>query len=339
MLTLRPFLHRDEKSRDDLLSAHRRMIASLLDGIVVHAVRGDALDYSRLESDLVNLRNGLSADDLSSADLLISTGSALKAIQDYNRRTGFLLQAQAMEVQKITGMLTQTIVNLATEGSTNVSRLQALERQLESATGLEDVRLLKQKLSECLVAIREEKIRQKFVSESTVQGLTEGLRAARPDRPLPSADALDAITGLGTRPAAETAIASAADSGTNVYAAFFVIDHLHGLNTRFGRAVGDQTTMMFAQHLAQHLRPQDAVYRWSGPAFLALLTRDEPAEKVRRELGPTASARLELNVESRGRAVLLPINFSWTFLPIPVCGKAGAVVDQLDAFLTSKVGS
>ena len=338
MLSLKPFLHRDEHSRDDLLSAHRRMIASLLDGIVIHAVRGDALDYARLESDMVNLRDSVSASDLSSADLLISTGSALKAIQDYNRRTGSLLQAQALEVQKITGMLTQAIVNLAVEGSTNVSRLQALERQLELTSGLEDVRSLKQKLSECLMGIREEKLRQKSVSEATVQGLSGGLRLARSETPLPSADSLDPITGLSTRPAAENAIALAADSGTHVYAALFVIDHLHGLNTRFGRAVGDQTIMLFAQHLAQHLRPQDAVYRWSGPAFLALLTREDPAEKVRRELAPVASARLELNVESRGRAVLLPINFSWTFITIPICGKAGAVVDQLDAFLASKVG-
>ncbi len=296
------------------------------------------MDYERLETDMVSLRRSVSADDLGSADLLISTGSALKALQDYNRRTGDLLQAQTVEVQKITGMLTQAIVGLAVEGSTSVSRLQALERQLEGAAGLEDVRSLKHKLSECLTGIREEKLRQKTTSDMTVSKLSEGLRAARPDAPALNADSRDGTTGLGTRPAAENAIAAAADSGKSFYAAFFVIDHLHGLNSRFGRSVGDQTISMFSQHLARHFRAEDQVFRWSGPAFLALASREGSAEMVRREFAPIASARLEMNVESKGRAVLLPINFSWSLISIPICGKAGAVVDQLDAFLTRRVG-
>lgn len=339
MLSFKPFLYREEPSRgDDLLPALRRMIATLLDGFVQHAVRGDSLDYSRLEIDMLGLRNEVIAEDLTSADLMIATGTALKTLQDYNRRTGALVQAQAVEVQKITGMLTQAIVNLAVDGSTNVSRLQSLERELETAAKIEDVRLLKDKLSECLAGIREEKLRQKAATDAAVSGMKENLRSTQPEVAV-SAAAVDKTTGLSTRPEAEAAIAAATDGTKNVFAVLFVIDHLHGLNARFGRAVGDQTIVMFAQHLAQHLQPSDTVYRWSGPAFLALIERNDGAERVRRELLPVATARLELNVEARGRAVLLPIHFSWTFVPIPLCGKAGAIIDKLDAFLVSKVGA
>lgn len=338
MLSFKPFLHRNVDERDNLVAAQQRMIASLLDGIVVHAVKGDPLDFERLQDDISSLRNSANTEEWSSADLLISTGTALKALQDYNRRTGAFIRAQGVELQKITGMLTQAIVNLSIEGSTNVSKLQALEKQLESAVGVDTVRVLKEKLSDCLEGIREEKFRQKVASETVVANLSDGLQSARPCVALPSAGALDPTTGLPTRPSAEHSLALASDGVTQTFAALYVIDHLHGLNSRFGRAIGDQTIQMFARHLAKHLTPGDVTFRWSGPAFLILLQREGSLEIVRRELASIASTRLEMTVEARGRAVMLPVNFSWTLVQIHQNGKVSGVVDKLDAFVASKVG-
>ncbi len=338
MLSLKPFLHRDVHERNDLIAAQHRMIASLLDGIVVHAVKGDPLDFERLQDDISTLRNSVNMEEWSSADLLISTGTALKALQDYNRRTGAFIRAQGLELQKITGMLTHTIVNLSIEGSTNVSKLQTLEKQLESAVGADDMRVLKEKLSDCLEGIREEKFRQKAASEAAVSDLSDRLHSARPDLEIPSAASLDPTTSFQTRPSAERALAVASDGSAATFAALYVIDHLHGLNARFGRAIGDQTIQMFARHLTKFTASGDVVFRWSGPAFLILVQREGSLEMVRRELAPIASARLEMTVEARGRAVLLPVNFSWTFMQIPQNGKVSAVVDKLDAFLASKVG-
>lgn len=337
MPSFKHFRIHDEKGPEDFLAAQSRMISLLLDGTVIHAVRGDPADYTRFESDLAAIREEIATQHLNPGDLLIKTGYALKALQDYNRRTSNFRNAQSIELQKITSMLTGAIANLSVAGSTNVTQLQAIERQLEKTAGLDDVRLLKERLSECLLAIREEKLRQQAASEAAISDLSENLHSVRAAPSAPSS--LDAATGPQSRPAAEMAIAAAADGVATVYGALFVIDHLHRLNIRFGRAVGDQIIALFTQHLAQHLHPKDVVFRWSGPAFLVLLERDEPIERVRRSLAPIAGARLEKTVESRDRTVLLPLNFSWTLLPIPVDGKASGSIDRFDAFLSSKLGA
>ncbi len=313
------------------------MISLLLDGVVVHAVRGDPTDYSRFESDLAGIRDALTTETLNSGDLLINTGTALKSLQDYNRRTSAFNNAQSVELQKITAMLTGAIANLSVAGSTNVARMQAIERQLEKASGVDDVRLLKEELSECLIGIREEKLRQQLTSEAAVNDLTANLREAQGPRPAAS-DPLDSATRFKSRPCAELAIAAASDGIGSVFGALFVIDHLHGLNTRFGRTVGDQMINLFTEHLAERLEASDMIFRWSGPAFLVLMRRDDQLERVRRSLAHITSARLEKTVESRGRTVLLPLNFSWTLLQIPTGGKASGAIDKFDAFLASKIG-
>ena len=334
MFSLKPFLQSSDAPRENLQAAHQRVIEALLEGIVTHAIRGAVSDHSQFERDLWQIKRQVASESLDSSELLIAAGTAVKALQEYNRRTGATLQEQSAEMQKITAMLTRAVVNLSVEGSTNVVRLLALEQQLEKAAELDDVRALRDKLAECLTGIREERIRQKAANDATVENLGASLRVVPP--PVAS---VDGTTGLATRSAAETAIAVAVDGAETVWAALFVIDHLHGLNSRFGHAVGDQAILLFAQHLAQNLGPQDAVFRWSGPAFLALLTRPDAQQKIRRELVPLTSARLEMTVEVRERTALLPINFSWTLMPVPLKATASLVIDQFDSFVSSKVGT
>ena len=331
------FRTREMSTLEDTFAAQQRMITLLLVTMVEHAVRGDAADFALLETDITSFREAISSENLDSSDLLTKTATALTSLKEYNRRTSDFHLQQAFELQKITAMMTGTIVNLSVAGSTNVARLQSLEKQLERAGKIDDIRMLKERLGECLIGIREEKFRQQASSEGVIHGLNGTLDSAAP-RTI-SLQSLDVTTGLGSRPAAELAIANCSDNGGTFYAALFVIDHLHGLNTRYGRAVGDQIIMSFAQHLAQNLRPEDAVFRWSGPAFLTLVERDDSLEKARRSLAPVTNARLEKMVQSRDRTVLLPINFSWTLVPVSTGGRACVTVDRLDAFLTSKVGS
>lgn len=53
---------------------------------------------------------------------------------------------------------------------------------------------------------------------------------------------------------------------------FFVdIDHFKTVNDRFGHKTGDQVLMMVANTLHENLRAEDAVARWGGEEFVALL--------------------------------------------------------------------
>ena len=290
--------------------------------MAVYAVPGDSEDYARLHADLTSLRRALRVDT-TAEDLLIATGSALKSFQDYNHRTTQFVQAQGRELQKMTSMLTEAIVSLSGGAEESKNRLQDIERQIEKASGLDDIRKLKERLAQCLVDLREERFRQTDTAKRTVGSLQSALQPGN----------YDDATGLGSRPNAEAALASARDSGSHAFAALFTIDHLHGLNSRFGRSVGDRIIMLFAQHLAQRL---NNVYRWSGPGFLAIVENDGGMERAKSDLIP-ALTRLETTIEVNGRTVLVPVNYSWTMYSIRDCDRVTTLIHKLDEFQNAKM--
>ena len=93
--------------------------------------------------------------------------------------------------------------------------MQIIERQLETASGVDDVRLLKSKISECLLGIREEKLRQQLASDAVVNDLNANLSELR--GPQAAADTLDRATGLQSRPSAEIAIANATEANATAF--------------------------------------------------------------------------------------------------------------------------
>lgn len=291
---------------------------------MVHALRGEEQDYTRFETDIWSLRDSISP--LSSPEeLMVGTGSALRSLQDYNRRSAASFNGHAKDLQSVVSLLIEAVIQLSGVNTGNVGRLREVAQQLGKTSPPHEIRPLVERLAECLLGIREDKIR----SAPEPGALTTGVEPSR---------ACDQLTGLGSRPNAESALALALDQEQSSYAAFFVIDHLHSLNQRFGRKLGDEIIAMFAVHLAQNLRADDVVYRWSGPSFLVLLNRECGSDKLRRELLPVLRTRLEKTVESNNRMVLLPINFTWMLFPILECKHTSHLVAKIDAFLHTQIG-
>ena len=145
-----------------------------------------------------------------------------------------------------------------------------------------DVCSVKAALSECLGYIREETTRQRTSSEQTLEQLNRGLQEVRK---IPAAAPVhgnnDDVTGLPPRTLAETAIAQASRSETPIYVAVMVIDRLSSFNATFGRETGDQVLCYFAGFVRRQLLPDDQAFRWSGPALVALLPRNDGIERVR----------------------------------------------------------
>ena len=161
-----------------------------------HAVRGDAADIALLESDLTSFRDAINSENLESGDLLTKTATALKSLRESNRRTSEFYSQQAFELQRITAMMTGTIAKRV--------RLQPLERQLERAAKIDYIRMLKERLGECLIGIREEKLRQQALSEGVIDGLNGTLVSAGLVPRTISPQSSDVTTGLGSRPAARS---------------------------------------------------------------------------------------------------------------------------------------
>jgi GGDEF domain-containing protein len=140
----------------------------------------------------------------------------------------------------------------------------------------------------------------------------QDLRGQIASAPVASApESVDACTGLPNRSQAEAAIGRAvAASAQPTYVAVFYLHRMNLANARFGAAIGDQIISFCGQHLtAALIKPDDALYRWSGPAFVAVL-RKESHPRISDEVQRAASSPVSRFFETASRTVYLPIKLS-----------------------------
>src|SRR5262249_41588697 len=86
--------------------------------------------------------------------------------------------------------------------------------------------------------------------------------------------------------------------------AAFYLKRMEQINARFGIRTGNEVLLRYGQHLRTTLlRPCDELFRWGGPAFVAVLEREEPLPEVRREVGRAVSNRFDCEIRN-GTAVV-----------------------------------
>jgi hypothetical protein len=82
------------------------------------------------------------------------------------------------------------------------------------------------------------------------------------------------------------------------------------------------------------LRPEDVLCRWTGPTLVAVLRRDMPFERTKKELSSALNGRLEREIKLGTRTVLMPLSCNWTLFPST--GPVEVVSRKLDAFFASQ---
>src|SRR5262249_53610601 len=135
--------------------------------------------------------------------------------------------------------------------------------------------------------------------------------AAAVESARPAGSNIDACTGLPKRAAAEAAIQEIAGVGSNAYVAVFYLHRMALTNARFGEAIGNQVIQYCSPHVAATLtKAKDALFRWSGPAFVAILEREESLPAASSEIQRIVAAPLSRFFETPSRSVFLPIKLS-----------------------------
>ena len=172
-----------------------RVIQLLIQGIGLHAVEGDPEAYSGFRQGIDQVLTKVD-EAASAADFLPQARSALKLLEDHNRRTTIYLKQKAVELQSMVRMLTAAVGAISAAGDENVRQLRDIEQQVESASQIEDMRLVKAKLGECLSQIRREAERQRTETGRTVEQLNQSLESAQPAKP--PAAGTDPVTGCRT---------------------------------------------------------------------------------------------------------------------------------------------
>jgi diguanylate cyclase (GGDEF)-like protein len=333
MISLKPYLFGQKDKDAD--SAYRRIISLFLQGIALHAVEGEKNDYDRFRVDIDEFGKQITPDTPMS-ELLVAVGASLRAMEDYNRRTSKVIHRQNSDLQNMVSMLTRTVISIGASGESSVHKLQEIEKSIERTRMLEDIQLLKLRLGECLEAVREEALRQKTEGQSTLDSLKKEVENSR-ERvgSVTAAVELDAATGLPSKKEALKAIQAAVQSPSNKFLAIAVVSRVQAVNARFGYAIGDQVLSTFAKHFKENLGAQDQVFRWHGPAIIAVLERDDRLEKVRTEIRRFAEVKLEKTAEVGNRTILLPISASWSIFT--VTPPVEELLKKIEAFTAAQV--
>lgn len=218
------------------------------------------------------------------------------------------------------------------------TRLDEIEQQIEETSGIEGVRVLRFRLADCLQKLRDEIRGQR---EEMSKALSRLQKRAEPSPAgvnkgaVPEPE-LDKISGLEARESAEQAMTTAIGKGGVSYAALFVVDRLHLINAQFGYATGNRILRELSQHLRSALRKKDQLFRWTGPAFVAVIERGDAPAKTEAEIQKITESRLEAAVQIGNGCVRLPIVRKSILLPLGGSATLTELVRRLDAFTGSQ---
>jgi diguanylate cyclase (GGDEF)-like protein len=325
VISLKKFLSQNPETDQALLNA----VSLLVEGIGQHAVEGGAADGVRFREGMKALSDAL-GEDSTPAEIVEHAQLAISKLEEHNRRAGMYHRLQHAELQNMVKMLAATVGAVTAAGNSNLQTLGEIENQVAKASELDDVRTIKSKLADCLMEIRKEAERQQKATGETITRLSQGLEKARQQALGVTGAIQDNITGLPLRQEAEAVLAQAGHSTSQAFAAVMVLDRLPHLNVRFGREVGDEVLVAYTRMLQKQLSREDRLFRWGGPALLAVLPRRDTLEQVRREFGRLMENKLEHSIQTSSRSTLVLIGARWTLIPMMAAPRL--MYQKIDAF-------
>ncbi len=307
----------------------------LIRGIALHAIEGDPEDLKQLQYRMAGIAETLTADS-SPDDLLVGIGKTLRALEEYNRRASGIFKGQVEELRGMLSTMTATIMFITSSSETSVKQLSTIETKLQRASTLEDTRQVKTYLTDCLTLVRSETLRLQTEARTKINGLKGDVeRLSNRLKAVSTDESEDPVTGLKSRSSAEEAITIKMAAGKEFLVALFMLDRMASINGRFGRLVGDDILISGAQTLAQKLSGT-TLYRWSGPAFVAVFDPSVNLTQAEMRATQAASMRIERNIEAGDRSVLIVITASCHLQRLSGKIAPDAVFRNMDAFMASR---
>lgn len=310
-----------------------RVTTLLLEGIAVNAVGSGGPERSLFQTAIRRFAAEIASEDHKNAgDLLVIIGSAIQCVQEYHANVDRRWEAQTREYQSMLVMLTTAIAKLLHGNERAVHSLEVIDRQLQQASQLEDLRSIRTRIEICLDSVRAEAADQTERSR-LVRGTFKAASAAPVVRTAMEVTGTDPSTGLPGRSAACEALAAAVAADDSKFAAGIVVERLAAIANRFGAETADEVLLMVCQMLAQRLGPGDQLFRWSGPGFLALLHREMDLDAVRAEVARWSNPRPEFTIEVHERTILLTPSYSSLVLAAWQAPETESLVSQIDSFI------
>jgi GGDEF domain-containing protein len=240
-------------------------------------------------------------------------------------------------------MLIDTIRMLSSPSTETLQRLEAVENDLTGAVELDDLRNVRSKLAACLEEIRS--LQRQMPAQGPAEPLSSAPqyapgsfsdRRGHPPAEEPLTYGLDSVTGLPERHAAEAALELALRSRLAISPAVIVIDSLPAINMRFGRETGDALLRAFGALAVKALSPEDELFRWTGPAFVAVLRRPLKDQNGASGFARFMEQKFEHTVTTSSRDIHLSPAKRWTVLTTK--SKPAELFHEIDRFVSPAIG-
>jgi diguanylate cyclase (GGDEF)-like protein len=332
MVSLKPYL--TSNHGEDVL---RQVVVLLLEKLAAAAAIATDEEYAVFRDDIARLRQCV-GPEATPQEILLAAGSATQALEAYNRGVTASFRKRGRELRDIVGMLAETVATMGGENTRSVEKLREIGNGLERANCIEDLPTLKVHLGECLHSFRQEIARQKDQADSVIIALRQQIEQSPQLRLPPSADkGTDPVTHLGTKEECLKAMHAPIAPGRRKYVVTLVVNRMQSINIRFGYQVGDRILCRFGEFIEQQIRPEDRLFRWSGPAFVALIERTEALNEVRAQIKRILEPLIEETLEVGGRSLLIPISAAWSaFHFITTVATAERQIETFAASQTSR---
>jgi GGDEF domain-containing protein len=312
MISIRRYLAQSAESppeEQEFLQACLRVRRSLEDGMPSQNESGpEMVDFEDKSQDILCRLE----DAASPTDVVLLTGDALEFHGEYRRRLAQYYSEQGAHLQSMIAMLTNALADISGQSDASVARLLIIERGIEQASRLDDIRVLKSNLEQCLTEIREAVVQQRSAGSSTVERLRESIRVVpvKTESPVAKNEAL------------------ATD-----FVAVLRLQRSDYIADRFGETVRDQMLAVIGESLKAVATGEDRIMRWKGPSFVVFLKSAEGLLAVRRRIAQMVNKIGQRYVEVGKNSALLAVSVDWAAYPQARFSSMDAVFAEIDAFL------
>lgn len=214
-------------------------------------------------------------------------------------------------------------------------RIEALANQVQAASTSADFELTRAGLGEFLELSRREILEQQKQLSNLISGTVSRIRAlesATVPAPLPESAQSDPLTGLPSRPFAESELVRMHAQLPNCNGILYVVKRLSLINSRFGFRRGDQVLLSVVQHLAQAAPDRSALFRWTPCSFLALMPPPISYDDIRKKAQNVQLQKLTQALEWEGHTALVSVNLSARAFAFRQHPSADGLVQALDDF-------
>jgi GGDEF domain-containing protein len=298
-------------------------IAVFLNATALRAVDYDSVKYVKYQSGVrdICVRSERARDV---AGVLLLAEEAAKLTDEYNRGLEEHLRSLNAEKQSALGLMIEGFITMCAESNSAAQNLRFIERELDKTSRLQDVRVLKKQMADCLQALACETARQ--------EKQTDELRR-QIDNKNPGGAVYDPVTGLAGALPAENYIRGCTSSNQQMYVLLLVVKSLDVINRRYGYLAGDRIMALYTAAIAARLPATGRLFRWHGPSLVAAMLLPESASAAHTEAARVAAVPSEYRIEQDGNSVFPNVTASWLVLPILRSSDAIGLSERLDEFV------